>query len=52
MKNILKPLPKNVLIHLGLTASVSAIDEAIQKNVFWSGFTTLIISNGWYHENN
>ena len=45
MKNILKPLPKNVLMHLRLTAAVSVIDAAIQKKVFWSGVTTLIISN-------
>ena len=34
MKNILKPLPKNVLMHLRLTAAVSVIDAAIQKKVF------------------
>ena len=43
MKNVLKPLPKSVLIPLGLTAS--AIDAAIQTKVFWPGMTTLIISN-------
>ena len=33
MKNILKPLAKNVLIPLGLTAA-AAINAAIQKKVF------------------
>ena len=44
MKNVLKLLPKSVLISLGLTAT----DAAIQKNVFGPGMTTL--RNGWYHE--
>ena len=30
---------------LGLTAATSAIDAAIQKQIFGSGTTTLIISN-------
>ena len=29
---------------LGLTAAASAIDEGIQMKVYWSGTTTLIIS--------
>ena len=41
MKNVLKLLPKSVLISLGLTAT----DAAIQKNVFGPGMTTLINSN-------
>ena len=45
MKNALKPLAKSVLIPLGLTAVASATDAAIQKNIFGSGMTTLIISN-------
>ena len=43
--NVLKPLAKSVLIPLGLTAAASAIDTAIHKRMFGSGFTTLIISN-------
>ena len=43
MKNVLKPLAECVLIPLGLTAS--ATDAAIQKKIFGSGMTTLIISN-------
>ena len=36
MKNVLKPLPKSVLIPLGLTAAASAIDAAIHKKMFGS----------------
>ena len=43
--NAIKPLPKGILIPLGLTAAVSATDTAIQKKIYGSGFTTLIISN-------
>ena len=45
MKNLLIPLAKSVLIPLGLTAAASATGAAIQKKVFESGKTTLIISN-------
>ena len=45
MRNVIKPLDKRVLILLGLTAAVSATDAAIQKNIFVSGATALIISN-------
>ena len=45
MENVLKPLAKSVLIPLGLTAATSAIVAAIQKKVFGSGMTILIISN-------
>ena len=45
MKNALKPLPKSVLIPLGLTTAASATDTAIQKKIFGSIMTTLIISN-------
>ena len=44
MKNVLKPSAKRVLIPLALTAAVTAIDAAAQKNVFGSGLTTLTIS--------
>ena len=43
--NVLKPLAKNVLIPLGLTAAASASDVAIHKKIFGSGTTTLIILN-------
>ena len=54
IRNVLKPLPKSVLIPLGLTAAASATDAAIHKKIFGSGRrssdlaplnTTLIISN-------
>ena len=45
MKDILKPLAKNILIPFGLTAAASATDAAIHKKIFKSGVTTLIISN-------
>ena len=44
MKIVLKPLAKNVLFPLGLTAAASATDEAIQKRI-GSGTNALIISN-------
>ena len=37
MKNVLKPLPKSVLIPLGLTAAKSSTDAATQKDVFGLG---------------
>ena len=53
IKNVLKPLVKNVLIPLGLTAAASATDAAIHRKMFESGrpldllscTTTLIVSN-------
>ena len=47
MKSVIKPLAKSVLIPLGLTAAVSAVDAGIHKKILGSGHnnTTLIISN-------
>ena len=45
MKNVLKPPAKSVLIPLELTTAASETDAAIQKKIFCSGITTLIISN-------
>ena len=47
MKNVIKPLPKSVLIALGLTAAASAVDAGIHKKILGSGHnnTTLIILN-------
>ena len=42
---VLKSFAKSVLVPLGLTAVVSAIDVAIHKEIFRSGMTILIISN-------
>ena len=39
------PLAKNVLALLGVTATASAIDPGIQKKMYGSGTTTLMISN-------
>ena len=39
------PLAKNVLAPLGITAAASAIDAGIQKKVYGSRTTTLIILN-------
>ena len=38
-------LAKNILVPLGITATVSAIETRIQKQIHASGTTTLIISN-------
>ena len=45
MKNLPKPLAKIVLIPLRLTAAASATYAAIQKKIFGSGMTALLISN-------
>ena len=53
IENVVKPLPKRVLIPLGLTAAASAKDAAIHNKLFGSSTcpsdlpkqTTLIISN-------
>ena len=58
IKNVIKPLAKNVLVHLGSTAAASAADAGMHKKILGSGhnrpsssashnntITTLIISN-------
>ena len=45
MKNVIKSLPKSILIPLGLTVAASAGDAGIHKKILGSGTTTLIISN-------
>ena len=45
MKNVLEPLTKSVLISLGLIAAALARDTAINRKMFESSATTLIISN-------
>ena len=45
LKNVCTPLAKSVLVPLALTAVASAIDAAIQKNIFESGMTALIMSD-------
>ena len=44
MKNVLTTLAKSVLIRLRLSARVPATNAAIQKEIYGSGMTTLIIS--------
>ena len=46
MKSVLTSLTKSVLLPLGLSAGISAADAPIQKKIFGSGSTALIISNG------
>ena len=43
IKSALKPLVKSVSVPLGLTTAASATDAAIQKKIFRSGTTALII---------
>ena len=43
--NVLKPLPKSVLIPLGLMTATSATDAAILKKISRSCLTTIIVSN-------
>ena len=45
IKIVIKPVAKSVLIPLGLTAAASAADAGIQKKIYGSGTTTLVISN-------
>ena len=40
IKNVIKPLAKIVLIHLGLTAAASAADVGIHKKILGSRNTT------------
>ena len=40
LRSVIKPLD-----FLGLTAASSAIDAGVQKNIYGSGTTTLVISN-------
>ena len=42
LKNLPAPLPKSVLIPLGLTAVASSTDAAIQIKIYGLGMTTLI----------
>ena len=43
--DVLKPLAKSVVIPLGVMAPASATCAGIQKKIFGSGSTKLIISN-------
>ena len=39
-KSVITPLPKSVLLPLGLSAGMSAADAAIQKKIYGSKTTT------------
>ena len=43
LKKVAVPLAKFILAPLGITAAASAIDAVIQKKIYGSGATTLII---------
>ena len=45
MKCLLTPLARTVLLPFGLSAAMSATDAVIQKKIYESGTTSLIISN-------
>ena len=45
IKSVLRPLVKSVLLPLRLSAGMSAADVAIQKKIYGSETTELIISN-------
>ena len=45
MKNVIKPVVRSVLTPLGVIAATSATDAAIDKKMFQSCMTALIISN-------
>ena len=45
MKSVLTPLAKSVLLTLGLSLGMSAADAGIQKKIYGSGSTAVIISN-------
>ena len=45
MKSVLSPLVKSVMLPLGLSTGMSAADATIQKKIYGSGVTALIISN-------
>ena len=50
IENVFKPLPKSVLMPLGFTAAASATVAAINKKIFKSEFTALIIFNNKMEE--
>ena len=45
MKSVIPSLAKSVLLPLGLSARISPVDAVIQKKIYGSGTTTLMISN-------
>ena len=47
MKSVIKPLPKSVLLPLGLTAAASAADAGIHKQILGSGNNTPFFYNNF-----
>ena len=47
MKSVIKPLPKSVLLPLGLTAAASAADAGIHKKILGSGNNTPFFYNNF-----
>ena len=47
IKNVIKPLAKSVLIHLGLSAAASAPDAGIHKKILGSGKPTTYQMMKW-----
>ena len=45
VKNVVTSSAKSIFVPLGLTAAASETEAAIQKKIFGSGTTALIISN-------
>ena len=45
MKSVLTALAKSVLLPFALSAAMSSTDAVIQKKIYESGTTALIISN-------
>ena len=45
MKSVLTPLLQSVFLPLGLSAGMSAADAAIQKKIYGTGSTALLILN-------
>ena len=45
VKTVLTPLAKSILLPLGLLAGISAAHADVQKKIYGSGSTALIISN-------
>ena len=45
MKSVFTPIAKNVLLAFRLLAGMPEADTAIQKKIYGSGATTLVISN-------
>ena len=50
IKNVIKPLPKIVLVLLGLTAAASAADAGIHKKILGSGHRLSFFNIKWWNK--